>query len=84
MPLASGQKVTSRDVCAGCDADAHVCRNCRHYALGIHHDCRETSAEWVRDKERNNYCDYFSPATAASSGSDSSAARRGFDQLFKS
>jgi hypothetical protein len=49
-----------------------------------HHGCRESSAEWVRDKERANRCEHFTPrvgkaATTKSSG-DTLAA---LDALFK-
>ena len=76
-----------RDTCPRCDADLHACRNCRHYDPGAHHECRENQAEWVRDKERNNRCDYFDPLAEAWRGGAAppagDAARAGFDALFK-
>ncbi|HUI43354.1 MAG TPA: hypothetical protein VL523_15425 [Terriglobia bacterium] len=85
--LAPGARVGTRETCPRCDSDLHACRNCRHYNPAKHNQCAETQAEWVRDKEASNYCDYFSPASspgaavrAAAPGDD---ARKKFDSLFK-
>ncbi len=45
--------------CPQCRADVHACLNCDHYDSGAHHECREPQAEWVREKDRGNFCDYF-------------------------
>ena len=49
--------------------------------------CRESQAEWVTDRERRNFCDYFALNPAAgkgAAGSDrASGARSKLDQLFK-
>ncbi|MGH9414704.1 MAG: hypothetical protein ACRD0Y_13320 [Terriglobales bacterium] len=88
ITLKTAQKVNTRDTCA-CDADLHVCRNCRHFDPASHNECREVMAEWVRSKDRANYCDYFSPATAdqptgpqAQGKLAPEDARAQFDQLF--
>ena len=47
------------DECPFCHADLHACCACRFYEKGVHNDCRETSAEFTADKERSNFCDYF-------------------------
>ncbi|PYV18739.1 MAG: hypothetical protein DMG21_04045 [Acidobacteria bacterium] len=61
IDLASGGRVLARDTCPACHAVLHACRNCMHYDPAKHNQCAETRAEWVRDKEASNYCDYFSP-----------------------
>ena len=81
------QRVLTRDTCPNCDADLHCCRNCRFYDPGKHNECAETQAEWVRDKEASNYCDYFQPnpvllAKGPGSGKQDDA-RNSFDSLFK-
>ena len=90
--LASGSRAGTRDTCPQCASDLHACRNCRHYNPAKHNQCAETQAEWVRDKEAANYCDYFSPsvlrragASGSSSGADtrSDDAKKRFDSLFK-
>ena len=89
--LASGSRVGNRDTCPQCESDLHACRNCRHYDPAKHNQCAETQAEWVRDKEATNYCDWFSPAVmrragalGSSIGADTkSDAKKKFDSLFK-
>ncbi len=82
-----GGRVGTRDVCARCDADLHCCRNCRFYDPAKHNQCSEPQAEWVRDKEAANYCDYFQPspalARAGRASSPAENAKKKFDSLFK-
>jgi hypothetical protein len=47
--------------CPECDADLKVCLNCRFYDPSSHWECKETIQEQVKDKDRANFCDYFSP-----------------------
>ena len=55
------EKPVRGDECPLCHADLHVCKACEFYESGAHNDCRESSAEFVGDKERGNFCDYFRP-----------------------
>ena len=48
--------------CPNCGRDVRVCKNCKHYAPGSHWDCHESIPDQVVDKERANFCDYFSLA----------------------
>jgi hypothetical protein len=88
IKVASGNRVGTREACPQCDSDLHACRNCRHYDPAKHNQCVETQAEWVRDKEAGNYCDYFWPGAlrrasppVSSGGADD--AKETFDSLFK-
>ena len=53
--------------------------------------CREPQAEWVTDRERRNFCDYFSLNPVGGKGATgkggvtdrASTARSKLDQLFK-
>lgn len=86
IELATGGRVGRRETCPKCDADLHACRNCRFFDPGKHNQCAETQAEWVRDKEAANYCDYFSPnpnLSAVRPSSTSEDAKKKFDSLFK-
>jgi hypothetical protein len=75
--------------CAACGRDLRCCRNCRHHHPSANNQCLEPVAEWVADKERANFCDYFSFAdsTEAASGeprkSGEEAARAKWKKLFK-
>jgi hypothetical protein len=74
-----------RDSCSHCGRDAHVCRNCDLYDENAHHECRESSAEWVRDKERGNRCEYFKSSTKGSlkAGHTKTDTLAALDSLFK-
>jgi hypothetical protein len=79
-------RIGRKDVCPQCDADLHCCYNCRHYNAHAHNECNETQAEWVRAKDRSNYCDYFDPKRGGRTGpgnSKAEEARSRFDSLFK-
>ena len=55
-------KVSFREECPHCQFDLHICLNCQFYDESVYNECKESSAERVRDKERNNYCEYFDPS----------------------
>ncbi len=88
IELPHGSRVLSRDTCPKCDYDLHSCRNCQFYDPSKHNQCAEPQAEWVRDKEAANYCDYFSPSPVLSAGkrslSPAENAKKRFNSLFES
>jgi hypothetical protein len=73
-------------LCAECGKELKTCRNCRHFSPGEANDCHETVSEPVMDKDRANFCDWFSPASDAGSqrsrNDNSGAARQAFADLF--
>jgi len=85
QPATIEGKLSRTAVCPNCQNDLHVCKNCRFYDRTVHNQCRETQAEWVADKEKANFCDYFvfSARAAAPAGTGAEAARKKFDDLFK-
>jgi len=67
------------DTCPQCRADLRVCFNCARYAENAAHQCTEPRAEPVADKDRANYCEWFSFAVrhyAPKTGLDRAAAAR--------
>lgn len=72
-----------REVCPLCGSDLHVCLNCIFYDEGKANKCREAQAEYVREKDRANYCDYFRFKEEAAKGSGREEAERLFSELFK-
>ena len=80
------EKAVRGDECPHCHADLHVCKACDFYESGSHNDCRESSAEFVSDKERGNFCDYFRASTKIASGTGrgdkAAAAKDAFNALF--
>jgi hypothetical protein len=77
--------ISRSDECPQCGADIHCCLNCTNYDPHAHNKCREPQAEWVTDREKANFCDFFipnklSPGAATRPASD---PRSAFDNLFK-
>lgn len=70
--------------CPRCRADVRVCYNCKHYDAASYNECSEPMAERVVDKDRRNFCEYFSPGAAQKKAADSKAeALKKLDALFK-
>ena len=76
--------LSRRDECPGCRAELHVCRLCVEYAPSLAHQCREPTAEEVRDKQRANFCDFFQPRAGAYTppSADADRARAELEKLF--
>lgn len=77
--------VGRRDECPKCGADAHACKNCRHYDRTVYNECKEPQAEVTREKDRANFCDFFEPGSGAGSGADEARrkAMAAAEALFK-
>jgi hypothetical protein len=79
-------RIGREDVCSHCRADLHCCLNCRFFDEYAQNKCRESSAEWVSDREKNNFCDYFSFRDSAEAGrreKERQDARAKLEALFK-
>ena len=57
--------VSRREECPDCRAEIHVCRQCVFYSAHIANACREDRAEFVSNKEKSNFCDYYKPEADA-------------------
>jgi predicted RNA-binding Zn-ribbon protein involved in translation (DUF1610 family) len=77
-------KIHFRDLCPDCGKELHICRHCRFYKPGVYRDCTETVPEEVTDKERRNFCEYFSALAALPPRAEGKAkdARGDFEGLF--
>lgn len=81
-------KVTRKDTCSYCDTDLHSCKNCRHFDPGKSNQCDEPQADYVRDKLKSNFCEFYEPNTRVPLTSRSAQprgddARKAFENLFK-
>ena len=79
-PLGRGEE------CASCHRDAKICLNCRFYDPQAHRECREPQAGWVREKDRANFCSYFSPIheqEGASPSAKDAELKTKLEDLFK-
>jgi hypothetical protein len=72
--------------CAGCGRDLRACVQCRHYDPAYHNSCRETEAEAVLEKERRNFCEFFSfergPLARKEDAGRAADARAKLEKLF--
>lgn len=70
----SDAKISFREECPKCRSDVHVCKNCHFYDPKAYNECKETSADVVREKDRANYCEYFTAKAAGAAPEDKAAA----------
>lgn len=66
-----------------CGEDLHVCKNCEFYDAKVYNECRETSADVVREKTRANYCEYFRAGSGQSAEDNKKALLAAAEALFK-
>ena len=82
-----GDRVGRTETCPVCGADMHCCLNCRFHDPGAYNQCSEPQAERVLEKDRSNFCDYFSfrdaPAGAAQQRRRPPQGGNPLDRLFK-
>ncbi len=85
LDLGSNAFTARNDECPSCRSDLHVCLNCKHFERGAYNDCRESQAERVVEKDRRNFCDYFSFGNGKSgtASSSKSEALKKLDDIFK-
>ena len=62
--------------CGKCRADLHACLGCRHYDPAAADACREDRAEFILDKDKANFCDFFTVHTKAYRPHDNAAAQK--------
>jgi len=84
--MAADQVVLREDECPHCSSDLHCCRNCHFYDPGVSNQCRETQADWITEKDKGNFCEFF--VFADTTGSRTAArgttsARERFNKLFR-
>ena len=71
--------------CRNCRTELHVCRMCQYYDRSVAKSCREPVADEVNDKERANFCGYFTPRPRAhvpGNERPADAAQAALDALF--
>lgn len=75
--------VSRRETCARCGADLHCCLTCSFHDRAAYNECREPSAERVVDKDRSNFCDYYTPKVGqGASGFAPSRTASDLERLF--
>jgi hypothetical protein len=86
VPLTISEPIPRDAECSGCGKDLRACVQCRHYDIAYNNACRETMADPVVEKERRNFCEYFSfsrePFQAAPGAARQAEARAKLEGLF--
>ncbi len=77
------ERVGRRDECFKCHTDLHVCKNCRFYDPSAYNECREPSADVMREKETSNFCDFFEPGSSGFQNSEKEKLLSQAEALFK-
>jgi len=83
----NGPDMVSRTAtCPDCGSYLHSCLNCAFYDPHTHNQCREPQSEYVSDREKANFCDFFTFRESESSGKkedEFANARKAWEELFK-
>ncbi len=75
--------ISRRDECSKCGADVRVCKNCRFYDPKVYNECREPTADPIREKHRSNLCDQFSPRSGSTGEKSREDLLKAAEALFK-
>ena len=75
--------VGRREECPFCKADLHVCKNCIHHDIQAYNECKEPQADRVLEKDRGNFCDYFTPGKVGASEKVKNDLLAAAEALFK-
>ena len=71
--------------CSLCKTDLHVCIACKSYNPRLSEGCNEDRADFILDKDKANFCDYFrvNPRAHKKQGNaDAKVARTKLAELF--
>ena len=73
------------DRCDHCNADLHCCKNCEHWDPSAHNQCKEHIAEYIPDREKANFCSFFTFKDGAPEDTTARVAKSkaALDALFK-
>lgn len=60
--------------CSSCKTDLHSCLGCKSYSPGMADACSEDRADFIVDKDKANFCDFFRADPSAYKPQDNSEA----------
>lgn len=83
IPVIGAFKVTRTEECPFCTRSLHCCRMCKFYDAKVYNECVEINADRVVDKEKANFCDYFTLSSGDSNGPSKEDLINSADALFK-
>ena len=71
-----------RDSCPHCGQDSRVCLNCKFHDRAAYRECREEQAEWVKEKDRGNFCGWFDACVRTKKEDPAAAAKARLEAAF--
>lgn len=77
------QKIQRSDECPKCYTDLRCCMMCNFYDKNSYNECREPTADRIVDKEKKNFCDFFSFGNKAEINKKVEDAKALAESLFK-
>jgi len=78
-------KLQRADTCPHCGVDLYCCKNCEHWDIASHNQCKEHIAEYIPDREKANFCTFFTFKNGVPEDTTSrvSSSKAKLDALFK-
>ncbi|MFN3697420.1 MAG: hypothetical protein ACK4VO_08260 [Pseudobdellovibrio sp.] len=76
-------KISYREECFHCKTDLHSCKNCYFYDHKSYNECKEPSADVVKEKERANFCDFYRPSQRGALIDEKASLKAAAEALFK-
>ena len=66
--LPADLRVGRETLCPHCDGYLHACIQCRFYEPTLHNQCLEPEADYVGDRQKANFCEFFQLAGTRTAG----------------
>ncbi len=76
-------KIGRYEECTQCKRSLRCCRMCSFYDRHAYNECREPNAERVIEKERANFCSYFTLSTGTNHNTSKNELLAAANALFK-
>ena len=83
IPVFGDFKITRTEDCPYCTRALHCCKMCKFFDAKIYNECRESNADRVVDKEKANFCDYFSLLSGKHDETSADTLKAAANSLFK-
>lgn len=83
LDLTAGSKISRNEECPHCASYLHCCFMCQFYDKNAYNECRETNADRIVEKDKNNFCDYFVFKGGSDGGSSKDDILAKANSIFK-
>ncbi len=83
LDLEQNSKVLRSEECPYCYASVHCCKMCGFYDKTAYNECRETNADRIVEKDKANFCDYFTLAGNGAARDNQNDLLNAANSLFK-